>query len=295
MSYSKRVGFTFEEFNALAQEMLIPRSDVQSLHASIVDSIESMDEMFDDPKAYLQPPMFPASQYISLKENRAMEIVAMLCGESRIGEFRKLEEITHVLPEPAADAIDIQYGFACVVPETNSAFVYNMYVDRFYISNILDVYMPNFVRFAPQRFLYAFGPRVSYRESSALMADVYKKIADFEANEETQRYRDAGGFFRRMDHFSDQILQHVNQAAGGYGVERIDHEFVDSYWHSLLLLYVNFGDTYDETLIFNPTRTSFEVGSWGDYVEGFEAAMQDQDYQAWAEEDEEQDPQEGEE
>lgn len=34
-----------------------------------------------------------------------------------------------------------------------------------------------------------------------------------------------------------------------------------------VLLYINLGDTYDTTLLYEPSKNRFSVGSWGDYAE----------------------------
>jgi len=50
----------------------------------------------------------------------------------------------------------------------------------------------------------------------------------------------------------------ADKAMGGYGVESLWPEYP-------YFSYVNMGDTYDLTLYY--TGKSFQIGSWGDYVE----------------------------
>jgi hypothetical protein len=50
----------------------------------------------------------------------------------------------------------------------------------------------------------------------------------------------------------------ANEAIHGHGVESLYPEYPR-------IVYVNMGDTYSRTLLFN--GTSLMIGSWGDYVE----------------------------
>ena len=57
------------------------------------------------------------------------------------------------------------------------------------------------------------------------------------------------------------IMEAANEILGGYGVEGIRDSQDD--W----LSYVNMGDTYDETLLYDSGLNEFKFGSWGDFVE----------------------------
>jgi hypothetical protein len=41
----------------------------------------------------------------------------------------------------------------------------------------------------------------------------------------------------------------------------------DKYWTDTVAIYVNMGDTYVTTIIFNTVDNKFEVGSIGDWIE----------------------------
>ena len=62
----------------------------------------------------------------------------------------------------------------------------------------------------------------------------------------------------------DAAIELTNQLIGGHGVEAIngDDAYVDSYYHDIVALYVNMGDTYNLTLL-----GKFYVTTWGDWVE----------------------------
>jgi len=65
----------------------------------------------------------------------------------------------------------------------------------------------------------------------------------------------------------DKALDSINQLLHGYGVEAIRGKFIDNYYQDINLLYVNLGDTYIPTIIYDTKKERFLVCSWGDIVE----------------------------
>jgi len=66
----------------------------------------------------------------------------------------------------------------------------------------------------------------------------------------------------------DYALDVINKLIGGYGVESIRGEWVDHYYQDINLLYVNKGDTYEPTVIYDTMKKKWYIGvSWGDIVE----------------------------
>lgn len=66
----------------------------------------------------------------------------------------------------------------------------------------------------------------------------------------------------------DRILDAANEAMGGHGTEGIRCEKVwDPYFCNIIAVYVNMGDTYDTTLLYNTDTDSVVVTSFGDWVE----------------------------
>ena len=66
----------------------------------------------------------------------------------------------------------------------------------------------------------------------------------------------------------DSILEKLNKRLNGFGIESIEGDYqVDRYYYNIVLLYVNKGDTYDETFLYETDTGKFYVGSWGDWVE----------------------------
>jgi len=67
----------------------------------------------------------------------------------------------------------------------------------------------------------------------------------------------------------DRVLDAANAALGGYGVEAIEGEWHDRYYQNIVALYVNMGDTYNTTILFDAVKGRFHVTSWGDWVERY--------------------------
>lgn len=55
-------------------------------------------------------------------------------------------------------------------------------------------------------------------------------------------------------------MNHANIYLGGYGVESLDPEAPH-------IQYVNMGDTYSNTILYNSKTHYMWIGSWGDWVE----------------------------
>ena len=63
-------------------------------------------------------------------------------------------------------------------------------------------------------------------------------------------------------------LMAADRIIGGHGVEYIRHKKdADDFTRAYGLDYVNLGDTYDCTLVFNWLTQTWYVSSWGDIVE----------------------------
>jgi len=70
----------------------------------------------------------------------------------------------------------------------------------------------------------------------------------------------------------DRLLEKVDQKLGAYGVEVVRGPWQGGYYGDAVLLYVNRGDTYDATLVYDTQAETFSVTSWGDWVEQNEAS-----------------------
>lgn len=88
---------------------------------------------------------------------------------------------------------------------------------------------------------------------------------------------------------ADKVLEEVNRLVNGHGIEAIrDENANDSYYGDTVALYVNMGDTYDTTLLYDTDTHEFLVTSYGDWLEAYEAE-QDEPEDEEPEEDEEED------
>ncbi len=67
----------------------------------------------------------------------------------------------------------------------------------------------------------------------------------------------------------DDALEVANKILKGHGIEAIrsGQYLVDHYFRDIVALYVNMGDTYETTLLYETDKDRFLVTSWGDWVE----------------------------
>ena len=66
-----------------------------------------------------------------------------------------------------------------------------------------------------------------------------------------------------------ELIEHaINQEIEGFGVEAIEAEGEwDRYYGPIVALYINMGDTYATTLLYDVERDSWYITSCGDWVE----------------------------
>jgi hypothetical protein len=77
---------------------------------------------------------------------------------------------------------------------------------------------------------------------------------------------------RYHDHRSvDASLDFANKAMEAHGIEAIhDPSRWDNYYTDMVALYVNTGDTYSATLIYDVERDTYLVQDWATWVERYE-------------------------
>ncbi len=82
---------------------------------------------------------------------------------------------------------------------------------------------------------------------------------------------------------AEAVLEEVNKLIDGHGVEALrDENAWDNYYGDTIATYVNMGDTYETTLLYDVREHEFHVTSWGDWYEAYEAEQEEE-----SEEDEE--------
>jgi hypothetical protein len=72
----------------------------------------------------------------------------------------------------------------------------------------------------------------------------------------------------KTDRGADRIIEKLNFIMEGYGVEAIiGRTETHKYWDDTVALYINMGDTYNPTIIYDVNDEKFVVTTWGDWVE----------------------------
>lgn len=71
---------------------------------------------------------------------------------------------------------------------------------------------------------------------------------------------------------ADQLLEAANVVLHGYGVEAIRGmaEVPRGYYHDIVALYVNMGEMYDNTILYETVAERFLVTTAGDWIEANE-------------------------
>lgn len=81
---------------------------------------------------------------------------------------------------------------------------------------------------------------------------------------EMERHIKNAGTRKEVDH----ALNYVDDMIHGHGVEAIRGDYhVDNYYYDIVGLYVNTGDTYNATLVYDTDREKFVLTTMGDWVE----------------------------
>jgi len=72
---------------------------------------------------------------------------------------------------------------------------------------------------------------------------------------------------------ADKTMEHANYVMMAFGVEPVHDENaqVNQYWQNTIALYVNRGDTYDTTLLYDTDKDRFYITSWGDWYEKWQS------------------------
>lgn len=66
---------------------------------------------------------------------------------------------------------------------------------------------------------------------------------------------------------ADAVLDDANRLLEGHGIEAINGKWHDHYYQDIVALYVNMGDTYNGTILYDAVKRKFYVTTWGDFVE----------------------------
>ena len=65
----------------------------------------------------------------------------------------------------------------------------------------------------------------------------------------------------------EKIMKIANKLIEGHGIEAIRGKWISYFWQDSNALYINMGDTYIPTILYDVVTDCFRIMSWGDYVE----------------------------
>jgi hypothetical protein len=87
-----------------------------------------------------------------------------------------------------------------------------------------------------------------------------------------ERFKEGNEGYQLVGRHVEALMKEANEAIGGYGVEALESEdYWHSYfWHNAFGLYVNMGDTYDDTIVFDVEEQEFIATNWGDFILEFQ-------------------------
>ncbi len=79
----------------------------------------------------------------------------------------------------------------------------------------------------------------------------------------------------------EHVMGIVNGIMRGYGVEPLtdEHSYVSHYWQRTMALYVNTGDAYADTILYDCEGRNFLLGSWGSFYEDWQSTHEYRDPQ----------------
>lgn len=92
---------------------------------------------------------------------------------------------------------------------------------------------------------------------------------------ETHQAKRVKASMDNLNHSVDRTMRIANDELGGHGIESIRDDEWDNYYCDIGLLYVNMGDAYTDTLVYDTRSGRFRVTSWGDIVERNERRFAD--------------------
>lgn len=99
-------------------------------------------------------------------------------------------------------------------------------------------------------------------ESADTLKKVFPKLDDAKAKRVQAILKT-----RPIDSAAEDAMEKLDGLVGGHGVEVIRGDGPGGYWPDAVALYVNMGDTYDTTILYDVHKERFSVMAWGDFVE----------------------------
>lgn len=103
-----------------------------------------------------------------------------------------------------------------------------------------------------------------------LTAENLKNIFGVKLSKEVSRWVNEVGLYKGIfldESFIENVLERINNLIGGFGVENIINPDEDD----VRLYFVNMGDPYSDTVMYDGTKGKFVIGDWGTWVEEMES------------------------
>ena len=66
---------------------------------------------------------------------------------------------------------------------------------------------------------------------------------------------------------AEECIEIINKLLCGFGIESLRGDYVDGYYQTTNALYVNLGETYAPTIIYDTLKQCWYCYSYGDFVE----------------------------
>lgn len=102
--------------------------------------------------------------------------------------------------------------------------------------------------------------------SAKALRENFRDITPENAKELSRRIRNAE--YLSSDKERAAVIDFADKVIGGYGVEAIrGNEHPGGYWFGSVAIYVNTGDTYSATVLFDTIKHRYYLTSFGDFVE----------------------------
>lgn len=76
--------------------------------------------------------------------------------------------------------------------------------------------------------------------------------------------------FPRRKEIKMEALNELLQCCGVEAIS-VEGEFIDSYHRDIVATYLNTGDTYSPTILYDNRNSVFKLTSWGDFYESLQA------------------------
>lgn len=105
-----------------------------------------------------------------------------------------------------------------------------------------------------QKLTQAFGPEKAKQIKDLLTKKT--KTTDYQSVQNLESFQES---------YSDRLMEAFNEILNGHGVESLGEDYGYDY--------VNMGDTYDTTLLFDKENYRILIGTWGDIVESEEGEV----------------------